>query len=63
MPTTDRIQGQFEVGQVVNIPIVVTAIGGTTAQPTVTGSTKYAGFDGNVDVVTTVDAIQVIKDK
>lgn len=63
MPTSDRIQGQFQVGQVVNIPIVVTAIGGTLAQPTVTGTTKYAGFDGNTDVVTTVDAIQVIKDK
>lgn len=62
MPT-DRIQSDFQVGDVVNIPIVVTAIGGTTAKPTVTGTSKYEGFDGNTDVITTVDSIQVIKDK
>ena len=62
MPT-DRLQADFQVGDVVNIPFVVTAIGGTTAQPTVSGTTKYAGFDGNTDSVTTVDAIQVVKDK
>jgi hypothetical protein len=63
MGATDRLQHNFEVGQVVNIPIRVTAIGGTTAQPTVTGTTKYAGFDGNTDVITTVDAIQVVLDQ
>jgi len=59
---SDRIQSQFEVGNIVNVPILVTAIGGTPAQPTVTGTTKYAGFDGNTDNIT-VDAIQVIEDK
>jgi hypothetical protein len=62
MPT-DRIQHQFEVGDVVNIPIRVTAVGGTTAAPTVTGTTVYAGFDGNTDTVTTLDAIQVVLDQ
>lgn len=59
----DRVQSDFEVGEIVNIPILVTAIGGTTAAPTVTGTTKHEGFDGNKDVVTTVDAVQVLKDK
>jgi hypothetical protein len=58
----DRLQMQISVGDVVNIPIVVTAIGGTDARPTVTGSSKYAGFDGSTDVITTVDAIQCVKD-
>lgn len=62
MPT-DRLQHNFEVGDVVNIPIRVTSIGGTTAAPTVTGTTVYAGFDGNTDTVTTLDAIQVIQDQ
>lgn len=62
MPT-DVLQAQFELGDVVNVPIVITAIGGTTAKPTVTGTSKYPGFDGNTDVITTVDAVQVIKDK
>ena len=57
----DRIQHEFEVGDVVNIPFVVTAVT-TGASPTVSGTTKYPGFDGNRDSVTTVDAIQVIKD-
>jgi len=59
----DRLQSDFTVGDIVLIPFVVTSIGGTTAAPTVLGTTKYAGFDGNTDSVTTVDAIQVIKDK
>ncbi len=58
MATSDAIQSQFVVGDVVNVPIVVTAIGGTPAQPTVTGTTKYVGFDGNTDSIT-VDAKQV----
>lgn len=62
MPS-DAIQSQFSVGDVVNVPITVTAIGGTTAAPTVTGTTKYAGFDGNTDSIGPVDAIQVIEDK
>jgi len=62
MPT-DSIQNFFQVGDIVNVPCVVTGTGGTSSQPTVTLSTKYRGFDGNVDVVTTLDAIQVIKDK
>lgn len=62
MPT-DRIQSNFAVGDVVNVPITVTAIGGTTEEPTVTGTTKYPGFDGNTDSIGPVDAIQVIEDK
>lgn len=58
----DRLQSHVVVGSIVNIPIVITAIGGTAASPTVTGSTKYPGFDGNTDSIT-VDAIQVIEDK
>lgn len=59
----DRLQSDFAVGDIVLIPFTVTAIGGTTAAPTVAGTTKYPGFDGSTDSVTTVDAIQVIKDK
>lgn len=63
MATSDAVQFKFEVGDVVNVPIVVTAIGGTTAEPTVTGTTKYAGFDDLKDSIGPVDAVQVIKDK
>lgn len=59
----DRLQTHFEVGDVVNVPIVVTAVGGTTSQPTVTGTTKYEGFNGSTDTVGPLDAIQVIEDK
>ncbi len=58
----DAIQHDFAVGDIVNIPMVVTAIGGTSTQPTVTGNTKYVGWDGNADAVT-VDSKQVIKDE
>jgi len=63
MAVSDRLQKQVIVGDIVNVPCEITGIGGTTAQPTVMLSTKYKGFDGNVDVVTTLDAIQVIKDE
>lgn len=59
----DRIQHNFEVGQIVNVPIQVTSLGGTDAKPTVTGTTKYAGFDGNTDSVGPLDAIQVLQDQ
>lgn len=60
----DRIQSNFTVGDIVNVPCVVTAVGGTTAEPTVSLTTKYPGFDGNtVDLADTLDAIQVIEDK
>lgn len=59
----DRIQQNFSVGDIVNVPIVVTAIGGTQQAPTVTGTTKYVGFDGNSDTVGPVDSIQVVKDQ
>ena len=62
MPS-DAVQNQFSVGDVVNVPIVVTAVGGTTSQPTVTGTTKYVGFNGSSDTVGPLDAIQVIEDK
>lgn len=57
----DLTQNEFEVGDVIFVPIVVTAIGGTTAEPTVTGTTKYPGFNGATDSVGPLDAIQVIQ--
>jgi len=57
----DRIQHDFVVGDIVNIPCVVTAVG-AGASPTVAMTTKYPGFDAATDAVTTLDAIQVIKD-
>ena len=62
MPT-DRVQNQFSVGDIVWVPITVTSLGGTTSQPTVTGTTQYVGFDGNNDTIGPVDAIQVIEAK
>lgn len=59
MATSDETANQFNVGDKVNVIIVVTAIGGTPAAPTVTGTTKYAGYDGNTDVIGPVDAVQV----
>ena len=59
----DAIQNKFVVGDVVNVPIVVTAVGGTVAKPTVTGTTKYAGFDDARDVVGPLDAVQVVEDE
>lgn len=59
MATSDETANQFNVGDVVNVPIVVTAIGGTVAEPTVTGTTKYAGFNGSTDSIGPVDAVQV----
>lgn len=60
MPS-DQIQHVFQVGDIVNVVIKVTAIGGTTTQPTVTGVTQYPGFDGNTDVIGPLDAKQVIQ--
>lgn len=59
----DRLQNFVIVGSTVNVPIVVTAVGGTPSQPTITGTTKYQGFDGNTDTIGPVDAIQVVEDK
>jgi len=59
----DAIQRRFEVGQVVNVPCIVTAVGGDGAEPTVTMTTKYAGFNGNTDTVGPLDANQVIVDQ
>ncbi len=61
MPT-DRLQSNFQVGDIVNIPCVVTAVTGTTS-PAVSLTTKYPAFDGNTDTISGMDAIQVIKDK
>jgi hypothetical protein len=63
MATSDETANQFNVGDTVNVPIVVTAVGGTTANPTVTGTTKYAGFDGNKDSIGPVDSVQVVINK
>ena len=63
MATSDAIQHLFIVGEVVNVPCTVTAVGGTTAKPTLTLQTKYEGFDGSKDTLAdTLDSIQVIKD-
>ncbi|MET0785165.1 MAG: hypothetical protein ABWY25_00465 [Paenisporosarcina sp.] len=62
MPT-DAVQNNIEVGSIVNVRIMITAIGGTTTEPTVTGTTIYEGFDGNADSIGPVDAIQVVEDK
>jgi hypothetical protein len=59
----DAIQSQFEIGDIVDIPCVVTGIGGTPAEPTLTLTTKYKGFAGTTDDISTVDTKQVIKDK
>ena len=58
---TGRLQEKLTVGDPVKILATVTAIGGTSAEPTVTVNTKYKGYDGNKDSIT-VDGIQVIKD-
>jgi len=55
----DRLQADVDVGQIVNIPILITAIGGTQQAPTITGTTQFKGFDGNTDAIGPVDAIQV----
>ena len=60
MGAQDLNQNYFEVGDVVFVPIVVTAIGGSAAEPTVTGTTKYPGFNGATDTVGPVDSIQVV---
>lgn len=62
MATKDNIQGDFEIGDVVNVPCVVTGISGST-QPVLTLQTKYPGFNGSTDTVSSLDSIQVIKDK
>lgn len=62
MPTSDAIQHQFVVGDFVNLPCEVTAVGGTTPKPTVTLKTKYENFAGSrVTITETPDAIQVEK--
>jgi hypothetical protein len=58
---TGADQGFIQVGDIINVPVVVTAVSGGT-QPTITGTTKYKGFDGNTDSIT-VDAIQAVKDE
>lgn len=59
---TDAIAGQFNVGDVVNVPCVVTAVSGTS-QPSLTLTTKYKGFAGTTDTITGVDSNQVITAK
>jgi hypothetical protein len=63
MATSDQTANQFNIGDPVAIIGIVTAIGGTPANPTVTILTKAAGFDGNRDSVGPVDANQVRVDK
>ncbi len=61
-PTSDNIQGQFEIGARVNIPCIVTGISGST-QPVLTLTTVYPGFAGTKDDITGIDSVQVIIDK
>lgn len=63
MSVVDAVQNFIEVGSIVNVRIQVTAIGGTTTEPTITGTTIYEGFDGNADTIGPVDSIQVVEDK
>lgn len=62
MPVQDQSGRWIDVGSVVNIPGVVTAIGGTNAVPTVTIQTKYAATDDDTDSVGPVEACQVLED-
>lgn len=63
MDVVDRLQNFITVGSVVYVPITVTVVGGSPTAPTVTGTTVYAGFDGNTDSIGPVDAIQVVESK
>lgn len=55
----DRLQADVEVGQVVNVPMVITSVGGTPQQPTLTGTLLYKSFAGTNASLGPVDAIQV----
>lgn len=59
MPS-DVIQHIFTVGDTVNVPCVVSAIGGTPAKPALTLTTVYKGFDGNTNSIS-VDSDRVIQ--
>jgi hypothetical protein len=56
----DRLQKEMNVGDIVMVPIEITSFGGTDANPTVTGTTKYPGFDSATDSVGPLDCIQVV---
>lgn len=58
MPT-DRLQAEIAVGSIVNVPCVVTAITGTTPQPTLTLTPQYKDFAGAQTAITGVATIQV----
>ena len=58
MPT-DKLQAQIEVGSIVNIPCVVTAVTGTPTQPTLTLTPQYKDFAGAQTAITGVATIQV----
>lgn len=60
MAAQDRLQQWFDVGATVMVPCRVISIGGTAAQPNVTLTSKYAGFNGSTVSITTVDTIQVV---
>ena len=62
MATSDSIQHQFIVGDIVNVPCVVASVGGTSVKPTVTLTTKYVGYDAATDSLGPIDSIQVIND-
>ncbi len=60
MPTTDRLQTVLEVGMIVNVPCVITALDQTT-EPTVTLRTYLPDFSDAADTeLGPIDAIQVI---
>ena len=60
MPVQDGQGKWFDVGDIVNVPCEVTAIAGTTGNPTVTLETKYKGFNAAVDALGPIDANQVV---
>jgi hypothetical protein len=55
----DATQSWFSVGDIVNVPCRVTAVGGTTAQPALSLTTIYTGFAGTTDDITGIDSKQV----
>jgi hypothetical protein len=66
MSATDVITNKFDIGSIVNVPMVVTAIGATSqvGVPILGLTTKYKTPDGSVAIsVATIYATQVILDK
>ena len=65
MPATDANGQTFNVGDVVNVPCVVTALtpANGPAIAALTLTTIYAGANGNTDSVSSIDASEVVLKK